>query len=62
MMIYEKLGKSMEGVKATVTRIFETSVKTGDIELGKKQIGLIVDLVATQFNQLKSENQQLKDN
>ena len=47
LKIYGKLGKSMEGVKATVTRIFETSVKTGDIELGKKQIGLIVDLVAT---------------
>ena len=49
MKIYEKLGKSMEGVKATVTRIFETSVKTGDIELGKKQIGLIVDLVANKL-------------
>ena len=47
----ESQGKSMEGVKATVTRIFETSVKTGDIDLGKKQIGLILDLISAKFKQ-----------
>ena len=45
-----KQGKTIQGVRATVTRIFETSVATKNVALGKKQIGLIVDLLEKKYN------------
>ena len=51
----------MEGVKNMVTRIFETSVKSKDIKQGKEQIQHVVKLITTQFQQLKTEIQLMKD-
>ena len=55
--LYDKLlkilgaqGKSMEAIRQAVKHILETSVKTGDVELGQKQLLTIVDLAEQKFN------------
>ena len=55
-VLYNKLlrilgaqGKSMQAIRKAVKHILETSFKSGDAELGEKQLLLIVDLAEQKF-------------
>ena len=51
-------GKHLEAVKLVVNHIFDTSVQRKDVEMGKKQIFLILDLVEDKIKSLESKNQE----
>ena len=56
-----KQGKAIEGIRATLTRILETNLQTGDNQLikdGEKfadRLSLMVDLLDTKFKLMEKQ-------